>query len=53
MGKRKTLEQFLNEAKTVHPELDFSLVNEYIKSGFTTFLFGINLIKYPANKHSP
>lgn len=32
MGKKKTLEQFLTEAKIVHPELDFSLVNEYINN---------------------
>lgn len=32
MGKRKTVEQFLIEAETVHPELDFSLVNEYINN---------------------
>lgn len=32
MGKKKTLEQFLIEAKTVHPDLDFSLVKEYINN---------------------
>lgn len=32
MGKRKTVERFLIEAKTVHPELDFSLVNEYVNN---------------------
>ena len=32
MGKRKTLEQFLVETKIIHPELDFSLVNEYVNN---------------------
>ena len=29
MGKKKGLDCFLNEARTIQPELDFSLVNEY------------------------
>jgi len=32
MGKKKTLERFLFEAKTINPELDLSLVDEYVNN---------------------